>query len=184
LHVINVIILTAIPYSLASCLISFHFYTHSFPSLHGVLYALPIFHDTSSKNATVSPATTSFSLRHTNTCKNHGFKAVTDDSVQVSSVKTLRHTNTLKNHGYNVVAEVSWASSHVLPRIVQPLPTMKVKSRIASKIFGPYIPYGLFQTKRKIYANIGTDCFRNVDLYKVQINKQTKTNKKPFQFYV
>jgi len=49
----------------------FHFYTHAFRSLHGVFYALPIVHDTSSKNAQVSPATTSFPWRHTKGSATH-----------------------------------------------------------------------------------------------------------------
>ena len=51
LHVIIVTIEIAILYSLASCLIRFPFLHNAFRSLHGVLYALPIVHDTSSKNA-------------------------------------------------------------------------------------------------------------------------------------
>jgi hypothetical protein len=89
--------------------------------------ALPIVHDTSSKNAQVSPATTSFPWRHTNTCKNHGYNAVADDCGQVSSATTWRHTNTRKNHGYNAVAYVSCAGSHVVPRILHSLPPKKVK---------------------------------------------------------
>jgi len=95
-----------------------------------VFYALPRVHDTSSKNTQVSSATTSFPWRHTNTCKNHGYNAVADDSGQVSSAKTSfpwRHTKTRKNHGYNAVAEVSCAGSHVVPRILHSLPTKKVK---------------------------------------------------------
>ena len=61
------------------------------------------------------------------------------------------------------------------------------KGRRGSNIFGPYIPYGLFQTKREMCAKFGSDRFRNVDLYKVQTNKQTNkqtnTNIKPFQLY-
>jgi len=38
---------------------------------------------------------------------------------------------------------------------------------------GPYIPYGLFQTTGEMCAKSGSDQFRNVDLYKVQTNKQT-----------
>ena len=59
-----------------------------------------------------------------------------------------------------------------------------------SEILGPYIPYGLFQTKGKMCAKCGSDRFRNVDLYKVQTkththiqtNKQNKT--KNFQLYI
>jgi hypothetical protein len=80
LHVITVIIAVAVSYSLASCLIRFPFYTHSFRLLLRVFYALPIVHDTSSKNATLSSPTTSFPWRYTNTSKNHGYNAVADDS--------------------------------------------------------------------------------------------------------
>jgi len=139
LHVIVVTIAIAVPYSLASCLIRFpFFYTHVFRSRHGVLYALPIVHDTSSKNAQVSPATTSFPWRHTNTCKNHGYNAVADDSGHVSSAAIWRHTNTLKNHGYNAVAEVSCAGSHVVPRILHSLPMKKVKKVEKSQTFSDH----------------------------------------------
>jgi len=138
LHVIIVIIAIAISYSLASVSSGFHFYTHAFRSLHGVLYALPIVHDTSSKNAQVSPATTSFPWRHTNTCKNDGYNAVADDSMEVSSATTWRHTNTRKNHGYNAVAEVSCAGSHVVPKILHSLPKKKVKKVEKGQIFSDY----------------------------------------------
>jgi len=42
---------------------------------------------------------------------------------------------------------------------------------------GPYIHYGLFQTKGEMCAKFGRDWFINVNLYKVQTNKQTKTQK-------
>jgi hypothetical protein len=38
---------------------------------------------------------------------------------------------------------------------------------------GPYIPYGLFQTKGETCAKFGSDRCRNVDLYKVQTNIHT-----------
>jgi len=38
---------------------------------------------------------------------------------------------------------------------------------------GPYVPYGLFQTKGEMCAKFGSDRFKNVDLYKVQTNTQT-----------
>jgi len=50
----------------------FHFYTHAFSSLLRVFYALPIVHNTPSKNAKLLSAITSFPWRHTNTSKNHG----------------------------------------------------------------------------------------------------------------
>jgi hypothetical protein len=39
---------------------------------------------------------------------------------------------------------------------------------------GPYIPYGLFQTKGQMSAKFGSDWFRNVNLYKVQRKKERK----------
>jgi len=46
-----------------------------------------------------------------------------------------------------------------------------------SRISGPYIPYGLFQTKGETCAKCGSDRFRNVDLYKfhayIQTNKHS-----------
>ena len=47
------------------------------------------------------------------------------------------------------------------------------KSSKRSRISGPYIPYGLFQTKGKTCAKFGSDRFRNVYLYKFHTNKQT-----------
>jgi len=58
----------------------FHFYTHAFRSFLRVCYVLPIVHDTSTKNAKLSSATTSFPWRHTNTSKYHGYNAVADES--------------------------------------------------------------------------------------------------------
>jgi hypothetical protein len=127
LHMAIVIISTAIPYSFASCFIRFPFARTWIPFNSPRCYALSIVHDTSSKDAEFSFATTSFSWRHTNTCKNHGYNAVADDSGQVSSDTNWRHTNTHKNHGYNAVAEVSCAGGHVVPRILHSLPTKKVK---------------------------------------------------------
>ena len=48
-----------------------------------------------------------------------------------------------------------------------------------SDVMGPYIPYGLFQTKGEMCTKFGSDWFRNVNLYKVQTNKQTN-----FQLYI
>jgi len=42
-----------------------------------------------------------------------------------------------------------------------------------SRILGPYIPYGLFQTKGETCAKFGSDRFRNVNLYKFHTNKET-----------
>jgi hypothetical protein len=41
---------------------------------------------------------------------------------------------------------------------------------------GPYILYGLFQTAGEMCAKLGSDQFRNVDLYEVQTNKLTNIN--------
>jgi hypothetical protein len=41
------------------------------------------------------------------------------------------------------------------------------------RISGPYIPYGLFQTKGETCAKFGSDLFRNVNLYKFHTYKQT-----------
>jgi hypothetical protein len=61
LHVIIVIIAIAIPYSLASCLIRFPFlHTCLLFTSPRFLNVLPIVHDTSSKNAKLSSATTLF----------------------------------------------------------------------------------------------------------------------------
>jgi len=80
LHVIIVIIAIAISYSLASCLIRFPFLHTCILFTSPRFYALPILHDTSSKNAKLSSATASFPWRHTNTSNNHGYNAVADDS--------------------------------------------------------------------------------------------------------
>ena len=45
-----------------------------------------------------------------------------------------------------------------------------------SNIVGPYVPYGLFQTKGEMCAKFGSDLFRNVNLYKVHTKKK-QTNK-------
>jgi hypothetical protein len=41
-----------------------------------------------------------------------------------------------------------------------------------SKIFVPYIPYGLLETKGEMCVKFGSDRLRNVDLYKVHTNKE------------
>jgi hypothetical protein len=52
-------------------------------------------------------------------------------------------------------------------------PWKRWKRYIKSQIVGPYIPYGLFHTKGEMCAMFGSDWFRNVDLYKAQINTHT-----------
>jgi len=89
LHVIVVIIATAIPYSLPVSS-GFLFYTHAFRSLLRVFYALPIVHDTSSKNAKLSSATMSYPWRHTNTSKNGGYKAFADDFCRTRNCGLLQ----------------------------------------------------------------------------------------------
>jgi len=49
------------------------------------------------------------------------------------------------------------------------------KGRKGLNIFGPYIPYGLFQTKGEMCTKCGSDWFRNVDLCKVQTKKKKRT---------
>jgi hypothetical protein len=57
-------------------------------------------------------------------------------------------------------------------------PVNDKKGQTGKKILGPYIPYGLFQTKGELCAKLGSDWFRNVNLYKVQTN----THKLTFSF--
>ena len=74
------ICITATPHSLASCLIRFSSLHTCFPCTSPRFCALSKVQHTPSKNAKLSSATTSFSWRCTNTCKNHGYNAVPDDS--------------------------------------------------------------------------------------------------------
>ena len=99
LHVIIVIIAIAIPYSLASCLIRFPFLHTCIPFISQRFYALSIVHDTSSKNAKLSSATTSFPWRH-------------KTPARITDITLSRMTR---------------AGSHFVPRIRHPLPTKKVK---------------------------------------------------------
>jgi len=120
LQVIIVIITIAIP-----------FYTHAFRSLLRVFYTLPIVHVTSSKNAKLSSAT-SFSWRHTNTSKNHGYKAVADDSCRTRNCRLLQRqfcdvTWTPARIADITLSRMTCAGSHFVPRIRQPLPKKKVK---------------------------------------------------------
>jgi len=96
------------------------------------------------------------------------------------ALRTLNcRTNTCRNHGYNAVADDSCAGSHLLSWNRHPLATKKVRKVEKVKILGPYVPYGLFQTKGEMCTKFGSDWFKNVNLYKVQPNKQThkETNK-------
>jgi hypothetical protein len=184
LHVIIVINAIAIRYSLAFCLIKFFTHMHSF-HFTVFFYALPIVHDNSSKNAQVSPATTSIPWRHTNTSKNHGYNAVTDNSGQVSSATTWRHTNTRKNHGYNVVAEVSCSGSHVVLRISYSLSKKKIKNIEKGQIFLDHTYYMVSSRRRGMFVQslVQIDWEMWICIRYKQTNKQ-KTNKKPFQLYV
>ena len=69
------------------------------------------------------------------------------------------------------LSRMTRAGSHFVPRIRYPFPMKKVRRQKRSNIFGPYITYGLFQTKREIRAKFGSGWFRNVNLYKVQTNQ-------------
>jgi hypothetical protein len=103
------------------------------------------------------------------------------------ALRTLNcRTNTCRNHGYNAVADDSCAGSHLLSWNRHPLAT-KVRKVEKVKILGPYVPYGLFQTKGEMCTKFGSDWLKNVNLYKVQPNKQThketnKNKKKTFNF--
>jgi hypothetical protein len=50
------------------------------------------------------------------------------------------------------------------------------KCRKGSNTVGPHIPYDRLRTKGETCAKFGWDRFRNVDLYKVQTNKETNKN--------
>jgi len=135
-------------------------------------------HDTSSKNAQVSPATSSFPWRNTNTCKNHGYNVFVDESGQVSSATTWRHNNTRKNHGYNAVAEASCAGSHVVPRILYSLPKKKVKKVEKGQTFSDHT-YPTVSSRRRgrcvqSLVQIGSDmwiCIRYKRTNKQKMNK-------------
>ena len=131
LQVIIVIIAIAIPYSLASCLIRFPFLHTCIPFTSPLFYALPIVHDTSSKNAKLSSATMSFPWRHTNTSKNHGYKAVANDSCRMRNCRLLRHFRDVILTAARItditLSRMICAGSHFVPRIWHSLLTKKVK---------------------------------------------------------
>jgi hypothetical protein len=58
------------------------------------------------------------------------------------------------------------------------------KGRKGSNIVRTYIPYDLLQTKGETCAKFGWDRFRNVDLYKVQIDKRKQTKKNISPLYI
>jgi len=84
----------------------FHFYTHAFRSLLRVLYALPIVHDTSSKNAKLSSANYDPRLLQSY------FRDVTPTPVRITDITRSRMT---------------CAGSHFMPRIRHSLPIKKVE---------------------------------------------------------
>jgi hypothetical protein len=177
LHVIIVIIAIAIPYSPASSLVRFQFLHTCVPFTSPRFYALPIVHDTSSKNTKLSSATL-FSWRHTNTSKNHGYNAVADDSCGTRNCRLLQLnfrdvTITAARITDIALSRMTCAGSHFVSRIRPSFPTKKVKKVEKVNIFRPYIPYGLFQTKGEMCAKFGSNRFRNVNLYKVQTNKHS-----------
>jgi hypothetical protein len=99
-----------------------------------------------------------------------------DDATTSNNIMTvMSRVNTSWNHGYKGIAENGRASNHIVPVILQWL--LKKERPKRSRFSGPYIPYGLFQTKGEPCAKFGSNWFRNVDLYKVQKtnieNKQT-----------
>jgi len=112
----------------------FHFYTHAFRSLTRVLYALPIAHDTSSKNAKLSSATTSFPRRHTNNSKNNGYNAVADDSCRTRNCRLIGHFRNVTLTAARItdvtLSRMTCAGSHFVPRIRHSFPTKKVKKVI------------------------------------------------------
>jgi hypothetical protein len=57
------------------------------------------------------------------------------------------------------------------------------KGQKGSNIVGPYISYNLLKTKGEMWAEFGWDRFRNMNLYKVQTNKQ-KPTKNHFILYI
>ena len=84
-----------------------------------------------------------------------------------------RRTKTWKNHGYNAVAHDSRAGSHLLS-----LATKKVrKVEKGKKNVGSTHALWSLPHQGEMFATFGSDWFRNVNLYKVQTNKQTHTNK-------
>jgi len=110
----------------------FHFYTHAFRSLLRVFYALPIVHDTSSKNTKLSFAKTSFPWRHTNTSKNHGNNAAADDSCRTRNCRLLQsHLSDVTLTPARIMditlSRMTCTGSYFVPRIRQSVPTKKVK---------------------------------------------------------
>ena len=111
----------------------------------------------------------------------------------VYALPTVQNTSTSKcrllYHGYKAVTNDSWRKCRLLhhkwllgrqPRCAQDSALAPDRrGRKGSNIVGPYIPYDLLQTKGETCAKFGWDRCRNVDLHKVQTNKQTnlQTNK-------
>jgi hypothetical protein len=173
LHVITVIIAIAVPYSLASRLIRFWFVHTSIPFTSPRIYALPIVHDISSKNAKLSSATTSFPWRHTNTSKNHGYNAVADDPCRTRNSRLLqRHFRDVTLTSARItditLSRVTCAGSHYVPRIRHlPQDEKGQKGRIGQT-------FSDHTYSRSLPDQGGDVCkvwFSNVNLYKVQTNK-------------
>jgi len=153
----------------------FHFYTHAFRSLLRVFYALPKVHDTSSKNVKLSSATTSFTWRHTNTSKNHGYNAVADDSCRTRKCRLLqrtfpwRHTNSSKNHGYNTVAD----DLRLEPFRAEDSALASYEEGQKGQTFSDHTyPTVSSRPKGEMCAKFGSDRLRNVNFHKVQTNIQ------------
>jgi hypothetical protein len=110
------ICITATPYSLLPVLSGFHLYTHAFRSLLRLFYALPKAQHTSSKNARLS-ATTSFPWRRTNTCKNHGYNAVADDSLAGNHLLSWNGHSLATNKVKKVEKVKNFGSIYTLPSL-------------------------------------------------------------------
>jgi len=125
----------------------------------------------------LSSTTKLFPLRDTNTCKNHGYNAVADDSVQVSFATTWCHTNTRKNHGCNAVAEVSCAGNHVVPKILHSLPTNEVRKVGKGQTFSdhryPTVSSGRRRRCVQSLVQIGLEIW--ICIWYKQRNKQKRT---------
>jgi len=130
-------------------------------------------HDTSSKNAKLSSATTSFSWRHTNISRNHGYNSVADDSCRTRNSSTSfpwRHTNTSKNHGYNAVAD----DLRRQPFHAEDSALVPDEGQVENvKHFWTIHTLRSLPGQGEMCAKFGWDRFRNVNLYNVQTNKQT-----------
>ena len=110
------ICITATPYSLASCLIRFSPLHTCFPFTSPRFYALPKVQHTRSTNAQLS-ATTSFPWRRTNTCKNHGYNAVADDSCTGNHLLSWNGHSLTTKKVKKVEKVKDFGSIHTLPSL-------------------------------------------------------------------